>query len=407
MSKPEQLENIAAVGGLREQLTAFVDAVVAHHESAADDFEDLLADARQLLHQQLADSSAKHATRALLEKLLTEHLREALPAEADPEGRAGAVGASLVAGSVLADFATAIDRAMLESRTPRDYSFAGRADFISLEEVLQLLGGASHRGCLALEKSDNQLDVYLDNSSIVFLDPHRFIRRVLPSPDRMSYREIPSEALAKAEARHAGEGLPIVMTLAEEGVFREQELANVARALGLEVLYQFLRDQTDCAYTYRRLNELPPFAVSIASKLPVTPVLLEGNKRLDDWRSLSRVFPDPDAPLRPVENMFAKISSLDLSVLEIKLLAQINDQVSPNKLAPAMGLPLQDIYHYLVRFAKEGVLLPPGGDGMLDEVAISIEESVEIAIQALDANDDHTAVSNALDKVLGDGDGFL
>ena len=39
---------------------------------------------------------------------------------------------------------------------------------------------------------------------------------------------------------------------------------------------------------------------------------------------------------------------------------------------------------------------------------MTIEESVEIAIQALDANDDHQEVANALDKVLGpggDGDG--
>ena len=52
---------------------------------------------------------------------------------------------------------------------------------------------------------------------------------------------------------------------------------------------------------------------------------------------------------------------MDLGVLEIKMLAQINTKATPRQLVPAMGFPLQEVYHYLVRFAKEGVLLPPGG----------------------------------------------
>jgi hypothetical protein len=308
---------------------------------------------------------------------------------------------TLISGQLLAEFADAVDRVILELGSPRDYSFAGRADFISLEEVLQLLGGAKHRGRLSLEKPDNRLDIFLDNSSIAFLDPHRFIRRVLPVPDRMTYREISFELLEKAELRHAQEGVPIFMTLEAEGFLRKGEAREVMRQLGSEVLFDFLREQQDVAYTYRRLDQLPSFAVQHNLKVAVTPLLLEGNKQRDDWRGLSRAFPDPNQQLQPVADIFTRIGSMDLGVLEIKMLAQISNKATPRELVAAMGLPLQEVYHYLVRFAKDGVLVPSGGKETLGELAMTIEESVEIAWQALDANDDDIAVSSALDKVLG------
>jgi hypothetical protein len=264
-----------------------------------------------------------------------------------------------------------------------------------------LLGGGKHRGCLTIEKPDNRLDIYLDNSAVAYLNPHRFLRRVLPNPDRMTFREISAELLEKAEARHADDQQPLFVTLQEEGFFRESELRDQMRQLGSEVLFDFLRDQEECAYTYRRLDELPGYAVQHNLKMPVTPILLEGNKQRDDWRSLLKVFPDPDAPLQPVDDIIARIGSMDLGVLEIKMLAQIGSKAAPRALVESMGLPLHEIYHHLVRFAKEGVIIPPGGEQTLGDLAMSIEESVEMAWQALDANDDDMAVSSALDKVLG------
>ena len=43
-------------------------------------------------------------------------------------------------------------RAILETSRPMDYSFAGRADFIRIEEVLQLLGSGNYSGMLGIEK---------------------------------------------------------------------------------------------------------------------------------------------------------------------------------------------------------------------------------------------------------------
>lgn len=388
---------------LRKRFAQLVEAMLDPRGAAAPGA--IVDNARALVQRKLSTSSSKHDTRILLQKLIEERLRTWLASAEVGAGDAATRGelvlSTIIASGLLAEFAASIDRVVLECSAPTDYSFAGRADFIGLEEILQLLSSGKHSGCLTLERPDNRIDVYLDRGTVAFLDPHRFIRRVLPAPGGMGIREIRPDMLQRAEVEHAESGTPIVVTLHKEGFFREEEVREVVRQLGLEVLFDFLREQASCTYSYRQLDQLPVYAVGYDLRLSVTPILLEGNKRLDDWRSMAKVFPDPDEPLQPVPDMIARISSLNLSVVEIKMLAQVHGRMTPRKLAPAMGLPLTEIYQHLIRFAKEGVLVPPGGNQSLEEVAMSIEESVQLAFQALDANDDQMAVSSALDKVLG------
>src|SRR5690606_10850972 len=106
----------------------------------------------------------------------------------------------------------------------RDYSFAGRADFIAIEEVLQMIGSGKHTGCLSLEKHDNRVDVYIHRGQIAFLDPHHVVRRVLPGTTTMAYREIAAETMREAEKRHARDGVPVFLTLAEMGELKGCDL---------------------------------------------------------------------------------------------------------------------------------------------------------------------------------------
>ncbi len=390
-----------------EQVVA--DLVAPSPEQAQQDYDHLLARATELLRRKQAMEGTKSESRDLLGELVFTRLRRAFRKFANQEDArtelraAEWVMGSLVGCALLNDFAVALDRAILQTSSSKDYSFAGRADFISQEEVLQMLGSGKHTGMLSLEKDDNRLDLYFQAGLIAFLDPHRFPRRVLPHTDRMTYREIPPKLIEEAEKLHGTQGTPILMTLVERGFFKPTELRDLVRRMGSEVLYEFLRAEGACTFFYRKLETLPAFAIANDLRMAVTPVLLEGHKRLDDWRSMLRLFPDPDAIVTPLPDMYTRISGLDLSVLEIKMLGLVNGENTPRSIAPQMGLPLYDVYQYLVRFAREGVLVPPGGTEALRDVSMSLQESMAIAFQALDANDDSVALSSALDRVLGGG----
>src|SRR4030095_2960203 len=110
----------------------------------------------------------KNETRDLLGELLFSRLRRGFrdflrSTDARQEIKAAEwVLGSWLAGGALTEFAQALDRAILEAGSPREYSFAGRTDFIPVEEVMQLLGAGKHTGCLSLERADNRVDMWLD-----------------------------------------------------------------------------------------------------------------------------------------------------------------------------------------------------------------------------------------------------
>lgn len=379
-------------------------------EASARDYEHLLGRADNLIERKREMQGTKSETRDLLAEILFSRLRKSFRSflrSAGPEQEIRAaewVLGSVIGTTTLGEFASVLDSCILKASGPQDYSFAGRADFIAIEEVLQMIGSGKHTGCVSLEKPDNRLDIYIHRGQIALLDPHHLVRRVLPGANQMAYREITAERLEEAERHHARDGVPVVIGLAESGEFKDFDKRALMRQLGSEVLFDFLRQQEVSYFSYRRLDELPDFVRKYELRMGITPVLLEVSKKLDDWRSMARVFPDSKASVEPMPDMLARIAGLNLGVLDIKLLTMIDGENTPESLTALIGLPLFDVYQQLVNLAREGAIVAPGGTESLMDLADSVEDSMKVAFEALDANDDQIALSSALDKVLGGDD---
>lgn len=405
--QPDDLDS--RIEGLALRFAEVLRSVVARDaEGASRDYEHLLGRADTLIERKQAMQGTKSETRDLLAEILFSRLRKTFRAFLNSRGAADEIRAaewilgSVIGTAALGEFASVLDAAILQGSGPQDYSFAGRADFIAIEEVLQMIGSGKHTGCLSLEKHDNRLDIYMQRGQIAFLDPHHLVRRVLPGANAMRYREITAGTMEEAERRHAREGVPVFLSLAEKGEFKEHDMRSVMRQIGSEVLFDFLRQQEESYFSYRRLDALPAFVTGNELRMGITPLLLEISKKLDDWRSMSRAFPDPRAPVQPMPDMLARIAGLNLGVLEIKLLTMIDGENTAESLTGLIGLPLFEVYQQLVTFAREGAIVAPGGTESLMEFGDSVEDSMRSAFEALDANDDSVAVNSALDKVLGD-----
>lgn len=396
---------------LKAGICAFVDALVAKDEERyEDEFVHLLARVRELIDRKLRMEGTKTDTRDFLGELLFTRLRRGMHLFLKSEDEVTSMRAAewvmgvLFAVTTLSEFAKAFDQALIRSDSgSKDFNLAGRTDFISVEEVLQMLSAGKHVGCLSLEKGDNRLDIYLKDGRIYFLDPHHMIRRVMPG-DSMRHREIPETAVTEAQSRRVKEGVPVLLGLHEKGVFRREELREVMRLFGKEVLFDFMREQEPYLFYYRKLTALPPFAEQYDLRLGVTSLLLEGSKLLDDWKQMLTVFPEPDAPIEPKSDMFVRMGDVALSVLEIKLLSQINGDTTPRGLVSVLGLPLYDVYQLLIKLSRDGILAAAGGDAALSGVSLSVEESMQEAFEALDANDDAEQRRSAIEAVLGDAE---
>ncbi|MBX3463322.1 MAG: DUF4388 domain-containing protein [Planctomycetes bacterium] len=391
--------------GIRSLIAALVQKSEEQYEA---EFVHLLARVRDLVERKLRMEGTKTDTRDLLAELLFTRMRRGMHLFLKEDDEVRALRAAewvmgvLFSVTTLSEFAKAFDQALLRSESnAKDFNFAGRTDFISVEEVLQMLSSGKHLGCLSLEKGDNRLDIYLKDGRIYFLDPHHMIRRVLPG-DAMRYREIPEAAITEAQRRRAADGTPILLALQEKGLLRRDELRETLRQFGKEVLFDFMREAEPYAFYYRRLSALPDFAEANDLRLGVTSLLLEGSKQIDDWKQMLQAFPDPDAPIEPKADMFARMGDVALGVMEIKLLSQINGDTSPRALVTGLGLPLYDVYQLLLKLSRDGILAAPGGENALSGITLSVEESMQEAMAALDANDDAQQRQSAIERVFGD-----
>jgi hypothetical protein len=401
---------------LEQGIHALIGALVDRDDAAYEaEFVHLLGRVDDLVHRKLRLEGTKSETRDLLGELLFTRMRRAMHQLLRSENDlTAAKAAQWVMGlmfsiGTLSEFAKAFDQSLLATQAGgQDFDFAGRTDFISVEEVMQMLAAGKHVGCLTLEKGDNRLDVYLKDGRIFFLDPHHIVRRVLVA-DGMRHREIPESAIAEAETRRVRERVPVLVSLVEKGVFKSEELRDVVRSFGKEVLFDFMREDAPYGFFYKRLDALPDYVETCDIRLGVTSVLLEGSKCVDDWRQMRTVFPDPDAPIVPKADMYQRMGDLALDVVEIKLLSQVNGDTTPRTLSATLGLPLPDVYQLLIRLCQEGILAPGGEQSSLEllhlgEEAATVEQSMEEAFAALAANDDDDQRRSAIDRVFGDAD---
>ncbi len=400
---------------LQAQIIAAVDALVGREESdLRSDLEHLLARTDDLVAAKRRMEGAKTDTRDLLAELLFARVRRGLEAAFSGDRPASALrAAELVMGALfsveaLSEFAAAFDCSLKRVFADRaDFNLAGRTDVISVEEVVQMLASGKHAGCLRVEKGDDRLDVYISAGRIAGLDPHRLKRRVLFGADAMTHREVPAAALADVEQQRSERGLPAVLLLAERGFIRPGELRDQLASFGKECLFEFMAEREPCAFSYWQLDELPAWVVDHDLRLGVTPLLLEGSRAVDEWRHLATVFPDIDAPLLPTDDMYARMGDLVLSVLEIKLLSEVDGEASPRSLVESLGLPLHEVHALLVRLSMDGVLVPSGDVESLrglgrDLDLQTVQQSMSQAFAALDENDHVGQRRRAIDRVFGD-----
>ncbi len=383
-----------------------VERVLDGREKEADEeYAALMERVRDLFLRKSDLKALKSETLDLLEELFRSRFRRGFKAVvrrdgADPSNLVSYLMGTVFTASALGELALNLDRVILEQSAPQDFNFAGKGDFIAVEEVMQLLTAGHHTGVFVVEKPDNCVEMFFNEGHVAFVSPHKLTRRVIRGEGLKEYREIPVEMAREAEERFAKEGLPIFLHFLEKGFFEEEEFISFLRDQGGELIYEFIRESSECSYRWLTMDELPSFVQPYDIKLDVMPILLEAHKQMDDWRLIKRIIPDLDTPIQPAPDRFSVLAEMALDASQIKLLAMINGENTVRTMAEDGGIPPFEVASMLAEFAKLGIIVPPGGPESLLDQPQSVQESVEWALAALDANEDLDALSNSVAQVF-------
>jgi hypothetical protein len=159
---------------------------------------------------------------------------------------------------------------------------------MELPEVLQWVAYSQKTGTLYLERRSIQKRILFRRGTIYTSwsnDPRESLCQFL-----MRERRLTEEELYEALLRQEEEGRPLGVVLVRDGLVAEEELKRILKAKAEETIYDLFL-WPDGAFEFKDEPALEQVGVQVA--LTVQELILEGARRLDEWRRIREVLPSP------------------------------------------------------------------------------------------------------------------
>jgi hypothetical protein len=174
-------------------------------------------------------------------------------------------------------------------------SLRGNLKTMSLPDILQWIASGQKTGTLHLDRGSVRKRIIVRDGQIFSSwsnDPRESLGQFL-----IRERLVTEEQLFKALLGQEEKGRLIGSILVGEGVITEDDLRLALQAKAVETLYDlFLWQDGDFDFKEGEF----PHDVLIHWETPVTPVILEGIRRVDEWNRIRAVFPSMDVSFKVV-----------------------------------------------------------------------------------------------------------
>ena len=270
-------------------------------------------------------------------------------------------------------------------------SLTGTLRTMSLPDILQWAASGHKTGTLHLERRSIQKRIAFRDGNVFSSwsnDPRESLGQLL-----LRDRHVSEEQLFRALLRQEEEGRLIGSILVGDGVLSEGALQRTLRTKAEETIYDLFL-WTDGSFEFKE-GELPP-QVHIAIDMPVTAVVLEGIRRVDEWARIKRVFGSMEATLKLRGAPNGIEDTVDRRILDLvgagKSVAQVSLEIHHSEFETAVRL-FELLARDLILVEKVGVAVPD-----TDPVA-AIQERLTTAYQRLQEKR-YDAATQAYEDVL-------
>ena len=194
----------------------------------------------------------------------------------------------------------------------------GSLELLPIDQILQLAAHVDPPAQCRLEHAGAVIDVFYRGPRVVFarqdnLPPGFMLGSFLVAAQVVTEREVRS-VLSSSSRRDGWIGQRLISA----GLVRPDVVARALRRQTEELIYELVRWQAGRFRIFPQAN-LPAAATSAELDIPVEHLLLEGVRRLDEWRRISADIGNLEAVIAPLVEPSLVISQLppaDQHVLE-------------------------------------------------------------------------------------------
>jgi hypothetical protein len=195
-------------------------------------------------------------------------------------------------------------------------SIAGNLKTMDLAELLQWLSQAQKTGTLVIHNGKVEKRLFLQGGKIVSsasTDPREYLGHFL-----VSQGLITEQQLSQAISRQANEKMLLGKILLTNGVVSEEDLQRLLRLKAEEGIYDIFTWQKG---EFRFLNDELPQHTFVPLRLDLTGILMEGARRVDEWKRIREHIPSKDV----VAVGFGNLDDPTASPGARRILSMVND----------------------------------------------------------------------------------
>jgi DNA-binding response OmpR family regulator len=236
-------------------------------------------------------------------------------------------------------------------------ALAGDLAIVSIADVLMLLQDRGYTGTVNLSHGRAQMDIYLGQGRVQFAGAHGVTEEFLLGSFLVRGQHITQGALAQAldERKNSGVGELLGAYLCAHGLLTPANLRKAMAKQTAALVFESLRWGSG-HFTFRPLSELPATALEASLELAVDGLILEGLRRVEEWRVIEQEIGDFDMTFVRNEDKLAAFGRGQLLREEAAIADLVNGKNTVRDLIQISKMGSYDVTQVLFRLLRSKLI---------------------------------------------------
>jgi len=244
-------------------------------------------------------------------------------------------------------------------RTALDGSaaLAGDLAIVSIADVLLLLQDRGYTGTVNLAQGRAQMDIHLGLGRVEFAGAHGVAEEFLLGRFLVSGGHLSEDVLAKALEDRKNDGVDELLGayLCSRGLLAPAGLRKAMAKQTAALVFESLRWGAG-RFSFRPLHELPSAAREASLSLAVDGLILEGLRRVEEWRVIEQEIGDFDMTFVRNEDKLATFSRGQLLREEAAIAELVNGRNTVRDLIQISKMGSYDVTQVLFRLLRSKLI---------------------------------------------------
>ena len=273
-------------------------------------------------------------------------------------GSLGRTATSFAVAEALSLSAEPADRGVAEARAfaADGLLLAGNLAAISLSQIIELLADQLHTGTLRVLNTETgaRIEIYFQAGKVDFAAAMGVAEEFLIGRFTGETGDVTADALTRVLEERARATVPPPLfgaDLLARGLISQEALTLAMTRQTSELAYETLRWRAGF-FQFRQGGELPAAAREARLALNVDRMLLEGYRRVDEWRVIEREIADLDEIFVRNENKIAQLPRGTLTRDELGVLDEIDSRRSVREIVRKLRMGSFDVSRVFFRFSR-------------------------------------------------------